>query len=619
MLNQLRQGAQGWVSKVLMGLLVLSFAIWGIGGFQGYGAGTVATVGDTEVTAADFARAQRQAQENATQAGRQVSPEQVLQQMLLNAALDDAAADNNLGVSDQRVAKEIAAETAFHGRNGFDREVFHTVLQNAGIDRDDYVRQIRQQTVRAQMADAVGAHIEVPRPLVEAVYRFRNEARTVSTLTVDESVIEPVGALDDAALKTYFEESQERFRAPEYRKLALLTLDPANIADPAAVAGEDVAAEYERRKSSFTRPERRRIEQVRFDSREAAEEAQRTIEGGTDFLALAEGRGLKPADIDQGLKTKAEILDPAVAEAAFSAQANSVVPVLDGAIEPSLIRVTEVEQGAVTSLAEAEQRLRQDLATRAARERVHELYDGIEDARAGGATLEEIAREMSLPYRVVEAVSAEGAAPDGRAFSDLPAQRQLLAEAFESDVGVENNPIRSGDDAYVFFDVVEIEPARDRTLDEVRDQVVAAWQADETGARIAAKADELLARLRQGEPLAKIGTEIGKPVSTVEGLTRNDPKGLSANAAAQAFAGPQGHVANAEAEQPPARLLLTVDAVSVPEFSAEAPGVAEIREQLADALYSDVLRSYNAQILATRETRLNNAAYQQITGTALAR
>jgi peptidyl-prolyl cis-trans isomerase D len=313
------------------------------------------------------------------------------------------------------------------------------------------------------------------------------------------------------------------------------------------------------------------------------------------------------------------VLDPAVAEAAFSAQPDTVLPVLDGAIEPSLIRVTEIEQGAVTSLADAEQRLRQDLATRAARERVRELYDAIEDARAGGATLEEISREMSLPYRVVEGVSAEGTAPDGRAFSDLPAQQQLLAEAFESDVGVENNPIRADDDAYVFFDVVEIVPARDRTLDEVREQVVAAWHADETAERIMAKADELLARLRQGETLAEVAADVGKPVETVEGMTRSNPQGLSANAAAQAFAGPEGHVANAEAEQPPARILLKVDAVSVPEFSAEAEAVGEIREQLAEALQADILRSYNAQILASRDTRLNNAAYQQITGTGLAR
>jgi peptidyl-prolyl cis-trans isomerase D len=421
-------------------------------------------------------------------------------------------------------------------------------------------------------------------------------------------------------LQAYFEENQERFRAPEFRKLALLTVDPADIADPAAVTAEEVQAEYERRKDGFTRPERRRIEQIRFDTAEAAQEALEAIHGGSDFMAVAEGRGLTAADIEQGLKTRAEVLDPAVAEAAFAAAPNAAVAVVEGAIEPSLIRVTEIEEGSVTPLAEVEERIRQDLATRAARETVRERYDAVEDARAGGATLEEIAKEQSLPYRIVEAVSAQGTAPDGRAYTDLPAQQELVSEAFESDVGVENNPIRSGDDAYVFYEVLEIIPERDRALDEVRDEVVAAWRAEETEKRVSEKADALFVRLQNGEPLADIAAALGKPVETVEGLKRNEnPGGLSGNAAAQAFAGPEGHVANAEGDAPPARVLLKVDRVSAPEFTAEADGMESIRSQLAEALENDILQSFNAELLASRETRLNNAVYQQITGTTAAR
>ena len=99
MLDQLRQGAQGWVSKTLMGLLVLSFAIWGIGGFEGYGAGTLASVGDAEVSVQEFARVYEQAQRNSRQAGQQVNPEQVLRAVMMNAALDDAASQYGLGVS----------------------------------------------------------------------------------------------------------------------------------------------------------------------------------------------------------------------------------------------------------------------------------------------------------------------------------------------------------------------------------------------------------------------------------------------------------------------------------------------------------------------------------------
>src|SRR3712207_1773665 len=143
MLETLRQGANSWVAKALLVLLVISFGIWGVSGqFQGYGAGTLATVGEEEVTVPEFARVQEQAQRS----GRQVNPEQILNRLLLDAAIDDEARSRNLGISDDRVAKALADDPTFRGANGsFDRERFLNLLQNAGIDQDDYVQSIRQE------------------------------------------------------------------------------------------------------------------------------------------------------------------------------------------------------------------------------------------------------------------------------------------------------------------------------------------------------------------------------------------------------------------------------------------------------------------------------------------
>jgi peptidyl-prolyl cis-trans isomerase D len=331
---------------------------------------------------------------------------------------------------------------------------------------------------------------------------------------------------------------------------------------------------------------------------------------------VAQKAGIEATDL--GMKTRAEILDPKVAEAGFAAKQNEPVAAIEGALEPSILRVTEIEPGGVTSLEEASPKLRQDLALRAAREAVRDTYDKIEDERAGGATLEEIAKSMSLPYRLVENVARDATTPDGKTLTDLPAPQQLLEEAFESDVGVENNAIRTGDDVYVFYEVLGIEPERDRTLEEAKAAVTTAWRSDETEKRISEKAEGLLARLEKGEPLANLAAEIGKPVETAEHVKRNEPQGLSANAAAQAFAGPQGHVANAEGDTPPDRVLLKVDKVTAPAFFAEAADSKAIEEQLAQAVRNDILSSYNRELLQSRETRLNNAAYAQITGNAQA-
>ena len=105
-------------------------------------------------------------------------------------------------------------------------------------------------------------------------------------------------------------------------------------------------------------------------------------------------------------------------------------------------------------------------------------------------------------------------------------------------------------------------------------------------------------------------------MQTVEHVTRAAPPAeLSGNAAAQAFAGPEGHVANAESDAPPARVLLKVDRVIAPAYFAEAAGVEAIKGQLSQALRNDILQSYNRQLLGARETRINNAVFAQLTGT----
>jgi len=615
MLDQLRQGAQGWVSKLLMAMLVISFAIWGIGGFQGYHAGRLASVGNAEVSVRDFSRFYEQAQRNAQQSGRQVSPDQVLSAVMMNAALDDAANQYGLGVSDDRVAAEIAKNPAFLKPDGsFDRERFSALLDNAGINRNDFVHDLKRDMVRGQIADTVGAGLAVPQPLVAALYRLQNEERTISFVVVDASAIEPVKPPGDSDLQAYFEDNKEKFRAPEYRKLGLLTLDPEKMADPNSVSDADVAAEYERRKPGLTQPEHRRIEQIRFDSPDAAKAAFAKIDGGQAFADAAAAAGKEVTDL--GVKTKAEVLDPAVAEAAFKAEANKPVLVIEGALEPSIILITSIEPETVTSLADATPGIRQDLAVRAAREKAHDVYDQVEDERAGGATLEEVATKLKLPYRVIDAISADMKAPDGKLVEDIDNGAAVVKEAFESDVGVENSPVRGVGESWVFFDVLEVTPARDRTLDEVRAEVLAAWIANETANRISKRADELFDRLKGGATLASLAGEIKKQVQTVEGVKRSGTQpNLTANAISQAFAGPEGHVANAEGEGD-ARILLKVDKVTAPAFFADATDSKAIQEQVSQQLKNDLLATYNRQLLESRPTTINNVAYRQLTGQA---
>lgn len=627
MLDSMRQAASGWTAKVLLGLLVASFALWGISGqFFDYGRGSLATVGKSEVTAISFDRALRQRMlALGQQLRRGVSleqaralgiPEQVLAELVSQAALDEQARLFNLGISEDTLAREIAANPSFQGVDGgFDRTRFQAILRNARTTEAAYVDDLRNTILRRQIAGAIAGDITAPRPLTQAIYRYQNETRTISFLTIGKDTIVPVGEPDDAALFTYFDQNKARFRAPEYRSLGILSIDPKSAADPDAVTAAQIKSAYDDRISEFTRAERRKIQQIRYENEDAARAAMSLAESGTDIIELARANNLTERDIDLGLKAKVEIVDIAVAEVAFKAPADQIVAVYDGTLGPALIRVTQIEAGSVTQLSQVRDRLRREIAEQAGEDKVLDLFDAIEDERAGGSTLAETAAKLDLAYTHVDAVAADGMGPDGSPLTGLPEQDALLFDAYQSDVGVENDALRSSNDGFVFYEVLGITDDRDRSLEEARSDVVAAWQAEEISARIGARAEELLDRLKAGATLEAIASSIGGQVKIAAGVKRSgDARGLSANAVAQGFAGPQGHLANADADAGPGRLIVRVDKVSAPAFFAESQDAEFITAQLGQALRNDILQAYGGHLLSQRKTTVNSAVYRALTG-----
>ena len=131
-----------------------------------------------------------------------------------------------------------------------------------------------------------------------------------------------------------------------------------------------------------------------------------------------------------------------------------------------------------------------------ARTEIGDLRDKFEDERAAGSTLAEAAKKLGLKSRTIDAVDRSGRGPDGKPIADLPKTPDVVAAAFASDVGVDNDPLQLPDGGYLWYDVAGITPARDRTLDEVKDQVEARWRDDEIAKRLKAKTDDMVGKLK---------------------------------------------------------------------------------------------------------------------------
>ena len=188
---------------------------------------------------------------------------------------------------------------------------------------------------------------------------------------------------------------------------------------------------------------------------------------------------------------------------------------------------------------------------------------------------------------------------------------------FASDVGVDNEAVASREGGWVWFEIAGIEPARDRTLAEVKAQVEAAWTADETATRVADKAAEVLKAVRAGQSLEDAAAALGTEVKTAADIRRQGGAGLPTAAVAQVFATPVGDVASAVGATPQERLVLRITGAEVPPLLSTTQAATQLDEQLRLAIGDDILSAYVQKTQAELGTKTNDALIRQTIGGGL--
>jgi len=628
MLDKMRSAATGWIAYIFIGLLVISFAVWGISDiFTGFRSDTVATVGGTEIETSDFVRQYQVTLQNAgQQMGRPLTPEQaqlfgipaqVLGGLVTQATLDDTARQYGLGLSNEDLAKKIGEDPAFRGPGGgFDRLTFTQILRANGFTEDQYVQDRHAVYLRYQLTDALAGGTATPETYLRALEEYRNEKRDVRYVTIAAEQAEPVGEPTDQQLNVYFGDNKAQWRAPEFRAVSYFELHPEDLAKPEDISDEDARAHYDANIKQYSTLERRRVSQIHFDTKDEADAAAAELAQGKTFDEIAQERNLSQSDLDLGLLTRDEIVDPAISEAAYSLDSGAVSSVVETAFGYVIIRVEEIQAGTEKPFEEVRDEIKKDMAVRQAASDMVHAYDQVEDLRAGGETLAEIAPKMKATLKQVAAVDSAGNDADGNKIADLPGGSALLTAIFDTDVGMENDSIRTQDNGYIWYEVTAVTAERDRELNEVRDRVVEAWKKAETAKNIAAKAEELRKRIDGGETLDAVAAPLGLTVQSATGLTRlgQPPAGLTPDALNTVFAGPEGHVGIAAGTPAENRVLLVVDRVDVPAFDPNTAGLADIRQQISSQLANDFLQQYLVEMQSRLGVSVNQAALQAAIG-----
>jgi peptidyl-prolyl cis-trans isomerase D len=626
----MRKASSNWLGKTIMatvmGVLIISFGVWGIADiFRGFGQSTLATIGRTEISINEFRQLYTEKlQQIGRQFGRPLTTEQarafgldrqVLQQTIAEAALDEEARRLGLGQSDAETMRSIFNDPNFKGISGaFDPVRFQGTIRQFGFTEQRYLAEQRKVSLRRQIAGTISAGLEPPKVLIEALNRFQTEQRAIEYVKLDAVQAGKIDPPSPEALAGYFEDHKAQFRAPEYRKMSFVAITPEDIGKWSEISDEDARKIFELRRDRLGTPEKREVSQIVFPNAEEALAARNRITSGFSFDDLAKERGLKPADVELGLIAKSAIIDTSIADAAFSLASDEISRPVQGKFGVALIKIGKIEPGFEPKYESVAAELKKDIAIERARKSVAELRDKMEDERGGGASVVEAAQKLGLTAVTIDAVDRSGRLPSGQPAANIPRGLDVVTQAFNSDVGVDNDPIQFNG-GYVWYDVAGITPSRERSLDEVKEQVEARWRNDQISDRLRTKATDMAQKLEQSGKLADEAASAGLKVETAGGLKRDAAQsGLPPSLIEATFRAAKDGVGQVPGASPSEWIVFRVTDVSVPPTDLASEDVKKLKENLQRGLTDEQVGQYVTKLETEIGTSINQAAFAQVTG-----
>jgi peptidyl-prolyl cis-trans isomerase D len=628
MMEALRNGAKTWTAKILLGIVIAVFALLGVSSMdmnatlQGLFKQDLATVGGKVISSEEYQRNLKQAMDQFSQQSqtnitiekaRELKIDRrVLDQMISQAALSNQADRLGVTIGDKAVEAIAHNDPIFKDASGnFDLNRFNSLLRDNGMTQQGYLALERANQLRRTMTGVASDNITLPRTLVQALSRYRDETRDARyvSFTVSEKDVPPPSEDD---IKKQYEATPQAYTAPEFRSIAVMKVEPADISAKTTVTDEEIASAYASFKEEYFEPEKRDILQVSFPDLAAAEKAKARVDAGEDLVKIAGEFGQKEKDITLTGKLRTDFIDEKIAEAVFSLEEGKISAPVAGILNTVLLKGMKVIAERQPDLAELTPRLKERLQLQKARDEIQSVYDSVEDARAQKTRFEDIAAKAGLPVIIVPAVSAAGFDKSGQAVS-LPLQEDLLKAVYASDVGLDTDALQLGD-GYVWFDVREVIPSAVKPLPEVREQVIVDLAASKLRTLAADKAKAIVEKAGNATRLETIATELDAAIKTATNVKRNaTSEDFDAIAATALFSAAEKSLTwSLEGDGKSARII-EVSKVNAPTATVDASN-KDILDRTKQGVGSDLLDAYMKSAKNSADVVMNEDLWRKISG-----
>ena len=635
MLETMRNAAKGWVAKVLMALLVLSFSVWGIKdvgtnfsdsllGWFGWGPKDLVQVAGKTISANAYTDAlQRQLKQISQQSGRNVTideahklglDKQVLDNLIATAAIDEQRTKFKLAISDNTIREGIFNNKLFQDSAGkFDPATYRRVLEANGLNEEGFVVRERQGQLFSAVTGIAATELKLPSTFNLAVAQFGGQSRDAKYFVVTATEAD-VAAPTEEELKKAYEAAPAAYTAPEYRSVVVMKVDPADIAAKMSITPEDVKAGYDKYQGDYFTPEKRDILQLVFKTLDDAKKAKARITAGEDIMKIATEMGAKEVDILLKDQTKGDFLDSKISEAAFGLKEGAVSDPVEGTLAIALLKAVKVVPEKQSTLEEVKVELTQRLQLDKAHDEIQTTWNEVEDARGKQQKFEEIAKTVGLPLLVVPAVSAGGLDQSGKDVV-IPSKAEVLKAAYASDVGLDNDALSVGD-GFVWYEVRQVIPSALKPLEAVKDEVKKNIIAEKLRGAAGEKAKKLVEQLKSGTNFESLATEAKATVSTATGIKRNEASAeFDGPAVSALFATPdKGFAWTLEGDGKSARVMqVTKD--TLPSMMATSDAIKKLQSDSAASFGQDIGQSYIQALRANANVTINDALWRQNTGT----
>lgn len=608
------KGITGKVTNTFV-WIILILAIVGLGGWGARNFGnsvqSVGHVGDAQIPVSRYQRALRaevnslskQLGQNLTMAQAQQFNVQgrVVQRLIGEAALAHEAGRIGISVGDAEIARQIRATNSFAGADGkFDQDTYNFTLQQVGLTARTYESELRGDVTSTILKAGVTAGMEMPDAYRDTLVGYLGETRSFSWIQLDEAALpQPVAEPSESDLQDYYDAHGDAFMLPETRQITYAWLSPEMMADKLTVDAADIRALYESRSADYNIPERRLVERLVFADDAAATEAMTAIaRGDTTFQKLVEDRGLTLDDVALGDVTRDDL--GLAADIVFGLTEPGLAGPAPTSLGPAIFRVNAILEPRVTPFEDVEQELRAEYTSDAARRAISDQITAFDDLLAGGATLEDLAKETDMELGQIDWTNG----------SDEGIAAYEAFGAAAASVNTDDYPtITELDDGGVFALRLDNDiPARPEPFEDARETVAEAWHGAEVRRQLLEQAATLKAQLDNGAPLSSLGYP-----TSVETRLRRDTfiEGAPRELIGDVFALTQGKAAVAENDSG----VYVAQLSDIQPADRNDPDLVQLADSItqhaAQSLAGDVLTAYTNSIEAEAGIAIDQNALRQ--------